>query len=414
MADTVVIGGSAGAMRAAALEAHRGASVVLLTPHPLNGLVLPEGRGTWVGDGGEAAKALYGGTQVVEADLGIWFRGRSWKLPLRAEQLAQLVPPDRVLKTALGWGAARAAIELAELIGGGHEQRSYSHWVERRFGRAAMETLYRSYCHRRFGEPEELSCNVARLFHGIVPGELYAPQRPLHLGHVDVQVANVQRIHAGKVETDQGTVEGRVLVDALPLQVLQWLGEPADSAASQDAARLTARQRVTVCLVGAQNLPRETHVLDDSVRFYRIVRPGLLPGFEALSDRLLVHYAMEDQAAGMPDNALVADAVEGLARLGIQAEATGALVQRGQFDQPSWEGVHLSRMRRYMMVLEERDIVPVGRSGLHSFADPSEELLYLQTALAPGRASLRACYRDTVEPPVEDPSRAHLRRFLER
>lgn len=415
MQRTVVIGDGAGAQRAAALEAAHGRSVTLLSAAPITGLLLPEGRGTWVKDGGETARKLYGAVQKVELDRAVLFRGKRWPLPLKTEQLARLLPPGKLVGTGLGWAKAKAAVELAELIGGGHEQRSYAHWIQRRFGRDALQNILRSWCTRRFGDPEEVSANVARWAHGQPVEALYAPSRPLHLDGVEQHEATVERIHNGKVHSSAGTFEGRILVDATPAKVLKWLGEAPESAASQDAQKMTARHRVTVLLRGSQELAFESHVLDDSVRFYRIVRPGLLPGFEALTDRLCVHYALDAGTVGIPDSALVQETVEGLGRLGIQADEKGATVRWEEHYQPLWTGVHQARYRNYLLYLEEKGIIPVGRAGTHSYADPSEELGWLDAVLDPERkTSLRACFRDSLEPAVQDPLRAHLRHLMER
>lgn len=414
--DAVVIGDGMGAGRAAAYLSRQGAAVTWLRQQPMAALA-PEGRGVWVGDGG-AASAIYGGAQAQPAhEMGVWLRGKFYGLPLSFADLGRVLPMQQLPATGMGWTRARAKIALAELIGGGQEQRSYASWMSRRFGTGVLENLYASWCRRRFGDPTEVSCNVARLVHGAPPeGPRFAPVGPLDLGQVRVvSGVNVQRLMAGGVESDQGRFEGQVVVDLPPAEVLRLLGEPLESGVSQDALRLQARHRVTVVLRGTQELPAETHVLDDSVRFYRIVRPGLLPGFEALADRLCVHYALAEGPAQMPDSALISDAVEGLVRLGLPAQGAGAYVIREPFYQPMWSGVHLSRLRNYMLFLEDQGVIPVGRAGTHSYADPSEELHYLEAVLSPSRTlSLRACLRDYLEPPVRDPDQPHLRQVLVR
>ena len=71
MSRTIVIGDGAGAQRAAALEAANGRTVTLLTSAPITGLLLPEGRGTWVKEGGESAQKLYGTVQKVELERAV-------------------------------------------------------------------------------------------------------------------------------------------------------------------------------------------------------------------------------------------------------------------------------------------------------------------------------------------------------
>ena len=223
----------------------------------------------------------------------------------------------------------------------------------------------------------------------------------------------VTRIGDGAVHTAAGAFSGQIFVDAPPTTVLGWLGVPAEDGIHVDARRLTARSRVTVCVRGNQELPFETHVLDSSVRFYRITRPGLLPGFAHLADRLIAHYALDTNAAALPDGALIQDTVDGLVRLGIPAQGAGAILRRSPDAQPVWSGVHLSRLRRYALAMEEHRVRPVGRLGTHSLRDPSEEMGYLQR-ICEENASVRACIRDCLEPPVEDPRRAQLRRIVDR
>ncbi len=417
--QAVVIGGGAGARRAAGWLAAQGGAVTLITggPDQPDQGALPEGRGAWIGDGGAPGRLLYGGTQALSLDRGVRIGGRTLALPLSARTLAQAIPASALIPAGRGWARARGAIELAELIGGGQEQRSLADWFRRRFGSTAFDLIYADYCQRRFGDPAEISCNVARLIHGASdqpPGALHAPLQPLALpAAVQVIRAPVDRIADGAVHTPEGAFSGRIFVDAPPATVLGWLGVPEQEGVHVDARRLTARSRVTVCVRGSQELPFETHVLDSSVRFYRITRPGLLPGFAHLADRLIAHYALDANAAALPDSALIQDAVDGLVRLGIPAQGAGAILRREPDGQPVWSGIHLSRLRRYALALEERGVRPVGRIGTHSLRDPSEEMGYLQR-ICEDSASVRACIRDCLEPPVQDPGRAHLRRIVDR
>ena len=56
---------------------------------------------------------------------------------------------------------------MAEVVGGGMEERSHKDWVVRRMGEPAWRHLYRSYAERRWGLPsEQLSVSLARMYHG--------------------------------------------------------------------------------------------------------------------------------------------------------------------------------------------------------------------------------------------------------
>jgi hypothetical protein len=72
-------------------------------------------------------------------------------------------------------------------------------------------------------------------------------------------------------------------------------------------------------------------------------------------------------------------------------------------------------MRRYALALEDLEIRPVGRAGLHAPLDLAAELAYLEALLGDDAPSLRELARAYVEPPVLDPAeRPHLTRFIER
>ena len=421
----VVIGGSPSAQRAAATLASQGREVTLVAPR-LDDHALPEGRGAWISDGGPAgqplALALYGGTSPLQASRALRTSRLTLPLPLSTASLARLLPPAAIPAAAQGWARARAANALADLIGGGQEQRSFQDWLSRRLGPAATDALFGDYARRRFGDPADLSCNVARLL--TAPAHtLYAPNQPLpnlqqfHIQHLAASITRIEGAGPEKtITTSSRTLSGQVFVDAPPSEVLSWLGTPADTGIAVDARHLRARTRAQVCLRAPElpkDLPFESHVLDNTARFYRITRPGALPGYTHLSDRLSVHYALDDQAALLPDDALIQDATDALSRLHLPTLPTDAIVRRTPHAQPAWSSVHLSRLRRYALALDEAHVRPVGRAGTHSLRDPSEELAYLHHICQP-EASARVCIRDWLEPPVDDPLRVHLRAWLAR
>ncbi|MDP2312662.1 MAG: FAD-binding protein [Pseudomonadota bacterium] len=423
--DAVVVGGGPGALRAALALAQGGRRVTLLQEGPHLGDLahpdLPVSRGVSP-EVGALATELHGPMRVVEGlERAIHLDGRTHLLPLGRAAIARLMPPAQAASAALAWSRTRGTIELRKVIGGGSELRTYRDWVAQRFGQPVFERFYSAYCQARFGPPDELSCNVARWFHGVVPdGPFVAPAAgpAVNLRGVDVRTDVVIRsVQGGQVETDDGLFTGAVYVDIAPRRVVEWLGAAAPSAMVHDAGFLTARNALQVFLKGPQDLPFETHVLGGAP-FYRIVRPGLLPGCEALADTIAVHYALDagDPLWAAEDADVAARTVEALGGIGIEgASAAGARVQRIRDHHPVWSGTHLVRMRRYLLALEDLEISPVGRAGLHAPLELSNETAYLEGLLAPDRQTLRALLRDYVEPPVLDSvDRAHLTRFVER
>ena len=423
--DAVVVGGGPGGLRAAVALARAGRRVTLLQEGPYAGGVahpdIPVGRGLTL-EPGPVATAVHGPFRAVEGlERAVILDGRVRPLPLSRADLARYVEPARLPAAAIAWGRTRGAIELRKVIGGGAEQRSYRDWVVQRFGVPVYERFYAAYGAARFGPPDEISCNVARVFHGVErEGAMYAPAAGPALSTAGVDVrANVavRSITTGQVETDDGLFTGDVFVDIAPQRVTAWLGDAASTELKSDVGFLHARHALQVLVRGPQDLPFETHVLGGAP-FYRVTRPGLLPGCGALEGHLLVHYALDagDPLLSLSEAELGARTVEGLAAVGIAgASAEGARAQTLRDHHPLWVGTHLVRMRRYLIALDELEIVPVGRTGLHAPVEIAAETAYLEGAIAEERASLRALLRHHIEPPVLDSlDRAHLSRFLER
>lgn len=421
--EAVVIGGGPGGLRAAVALRRAGRSVVLLQIGPHAGgnahPDVPVGRGLTTAPG-RLAEALYGEFRDVPGlERAVERHGRVVRLPLSRPQLAALLPKRQVLPAAAAWARARGAVELKKVVGGGSEQRTYRDWVVQRFGEPVYERLFAPYAARRFGDPAALSCNVARLFHGVpAPDVLQAPGAGPALPSTDVDVrlgVTVTGVADGRVTTDRGVFEGDVFVDAPPSVVVGWLPAATATSLRSDAEALVARDAVQVLVRGGEELPFETHVLDEDVPFYRMVRPGLLPGCEGLTGTVCAHFAVDPEDRS-PDEAWVSRAVEGLKRAGVRdADGAGARVQRIPWQHPVWTGTHLSRMRRYALALEELDVVPVGRGGLHGQVDLAAELAWLDGALAEDAEPARERMRRLVEPPVTDPSvRARLTHFVER
>lgn len=423
--EAVVVGGGPGGLRAAVALAKAGRRVTLLQEGPhAGGYAHPEipiGRGV-TPKPTPLAERLYGAFRPVEGlERAVLLDGKVRPLPLGRADVARYLPVTDLPGAAVAWGRTRGAIELRKVIGGGAEQRTYKDWVVQRFGEPVFQRFYAAYCEARFGPPAEISCNVARLFHGIVnDGPLHAPAAGPALAPVGVDVrtnVTVRAVTTGQVETDDGLFPGEVFVDIAPRRVVEWLGGAATPELLHDVSFLSARAALQVTLRAPEDLPFETHVLGGAP-FYRIVRPGLLPGCGALAGHLSVHYTVADgdPLLRMSEAELGAHTAAALEAVGIRgANPDGARAQIVRDHHPNWTGTHLVRMRRYALALEDLEIVPVGRAGLHAPLDLAAETTWLEAALADERPPLRALVRDHVEPPVLDPAeRAHLTRFVER
>lgn len=423
MSEAVVIGGGPGALRAAVALRRTGRAVTLVQVGAYAaGHAFPEvpiGRGV-TPPPPPLGEALHGPFRAVDGlERAVMHKGKVHRLPLGRPTVAGFLPPAQLLPAAVAWARTRGAVELKKFIGGGSEQRTYHDWIAQRFGEPVYEQLFAAYARKRFGEPGDLSCNVARLFHG-APDEdaRHAPARGPALAAEGIAVrtgVTVRAVRTGEVETDQGTFSGDVFLDVPPAAAVGWLEEGPARTLRADAAALDARDAVQVLLRGGDELPFETHALDADVPFYRLVRPGLLPGCEALAGTVCAHFSCAHDDA-TPESEWITRAVDGLGRAGVRGvEAAGARVQRVAWHHPVWTGPHLARMRRWVLGLEDLDIVPVGRAGLHAPLSLAAELAWLEGVVADDRPGLRELARTFVEPPPMDPvERARITRFVAR
>lgn len=421
MADlAVVVGGGPGAVRAAASLRDAGRTVVLLQDGVFAGGIsdpsLPVDRA--VGRAAAGASVFGELRAVPELDRAVIRGGKRVQLPIPPAQVLGLLPMRERPRAAAALGRTRGKRELQALIGGGREVRSYADWVSQRYGAPVLESLHGPYCRKRFGDPEEITGNVARFAHsGAATEPLVAPaQGPgaafaAALSGVEVRLATALRsIGPGRVETGEGAVEGDVFVDLPPARVVELLGPAAPAGLAATVARLRFRHLVQVHLQGGGDLPFETHVIDADVPFYRLTRPGRLPG---CADDLVAHYALE---AGDPlwtggDAELVRVTVESLGRIGLTG--TGGRVLRIENYHPVWVTAHATAMRTLALALDELGMAPVGRSGLFTPLEWESEIGWL--ASLGGEEGIRPRMRRWVDPPVTaDDQPAPLVRFIER
>lgn len=429
MADVVVIGGGPGAVRAAGELRRAGRRVVLLQAGPrVGGVAHPE---VPLGLGAEAFGAVPAGWRRVQGLPAGLAAGSSpdcgcvHALPLSRAVLPSLFEASALPGAMAAWSRARGAVELAKLLGGGKETRTYREWVVQHFGEPVFEHLYAPYCRRRFGDPAEVTVNVARLHHGSPGATGWAafeagPAARLAQDLEGVEVvlgAEVRSVAPGRVSTTAGDVDGDVFVDASPSQVVAWLGDQAPTGLQNEVSRLYCRYALEVTVRGGASLPFVTHVAHAPFAAYRLVRHALLPGNGTLAGHVSAQFALEpgDPLWTTDDAQLAELVVSGLHALGAaDAEVGGARVQRVENHHPVWAYTTAARVRQYHLALAEKKLVPVGRAGLFSPVDGEAEIAYL-AGVATQSAPFKELYRRHVEPPVvDDDGSASLTDFVRR
>lgn len=420
MADAVVVGGGIGAVRAAAALRAAGRSVLLVQEGPhLGGLAHPD---IPVGTGFERFESVPAGWRAVHGmTAGICVGGRVHALPLSRAVLPTLLPVTQVAPALAAWGRTRINSELARLIGGGHERRSYRDWVVQHYGEPLFARLFEPYCERRFGSAEGVSANVARAVHGAAAGGIRAcpaggraaELAALLQGVEVVRGVDVIGLAAGVVHLSSGDVEGEVYVDLPPARVVALLGDAAPSGLASEVGWLRMRHALEVTFAGGAGLPWITHVVDGPGQAFRVVRHGLFPGSGALQGTVTVQMAVED---GDPlwtadDRAIVGAAETAIREVATDVDSVGARVQRVADHHPVWVTTTAARVRRLALALGELNVTPVGRAGTYAPLAGGAERAYLDEVIH-RRVSIREALRGHVEPAViVDEARAHLTDF---
>ncbi len=399
MSESVVIVGSGpSGLRAAAWWRARGAAVTYLAGDDVRHAA---SRGELCGvDAPASASGILAVTRGV-VRRAVFAAGKVRAVPLTATDSAALLPPTTLGGAARGWVQARTRGELKKLVGGGNETRTYRDWVVQGLGGPVYQHVFAPYARKRFGDPEALSANVARYLHGRVEGETSGEQWVARdVGALDgVRVVDAR---SGIAQVDRDVVttrdgerfEGRVFVDLAPMRMVGLLPEEVRESMRSDAVALQTRDLARVRLTAQGPLPAVTDVLDAGVPFFRVVREADLPGAEGAPPDALTAVLLGGE--GLPDHAVVASVVEGLARMGVSAERGGAQVERILDGQPVWVGPHLARARRHVEALVARGVTPFGRAGLHAPLDPCEEIAYLDAVA--GGVPVREAVRAWVEP----------------
>lgn len=396
--DFIVIGEGTGALITAATLRRHGRSVIRVgAPFPLPDRML--------GSGWCAEPAPSGFASAPSPARGLLIRGKVLPLPLSRSDLGRLLPAPQLARASLALGRARASSAIAAFVGGGREERSYKDWVQYRFGQPLYQALFAPYATARFGDPETLLCGVARVVHGEVRTEgCSVPDGLLH-DDGPTERAVVTAIRRGQVTTEAGDLQGAVVIDLAPSELLRvW---EHDVTLDLDASRLGARHGIDVFVSG--RLPdgiTELHVV--GAPFFRAV---------ATPDGVVLHLAVEPGAPewSEDDQALAQRLVTAAEAAGLPGlSAVGATIRRLPRHYPVWSTSHLTRLRTWTDALVDAGIEPVGRLGLVAPMSPAAIAAYAEDRLIRG-ASLRDCIRSHVEPPTRDAeARPRLSAFVGR
>lgn len=433
----IVIGGGPSGLRAAALLP----AATLLDPDPTPGGMtapeLPEDRGVAQATHAAQVARVYGAAPALGAEalgLGVWLGGRLLQRPISRAALLGALPRAQVSALLRDLARARGRIATQRLIGGGKEERVYRDWVVHRYGETAMEQIFGYYARARFGDPGQVNVSAARQHHaldsaeglvglGVSPAQGWARLSAGLRVQPGVKVLKVE-LAGGRVArllTSEGALEldGELWVAAPLPELLTWMPEALAPSLRWQLDTLRGRTRVRVALRrtgGGAELPAEVHVLDPAP-FFRILRPELRFEDPQLAGLVLVDLSLDpaDPLLAQPDAALAATVGDALRALGLPAvETDGARVRRLPNYDPTWWGPWHPRHTTATMTLHRMGVRLVGRSALHRYVDPGQELALVE-GLSQDADRVHELHRTLLDPPVIlDDLNVPLTRLVER
>lgn len=425
----VLIGSGPCAMRAAA--AMPSVRWLDASPRVLDHPHLPVDMGLFE-DHGTASLVweLAGGAPALTLRSQLLAKGRTLDLPFRRRELARMLPFQGAQRALTDWTKTRANIKAREVIGGGHEQRSYQDWVVYRYGRALYEQLHAPYAQRRFGDPGAVAIALAKIHHGITEspgwarvGESAAAAHEHLMSKVQREYADFEglEIEDGRVvavHSDQGRVETERLVWTGPVpELAEWLEGEIPEILAVDMRRLKTRHRVEAFLPmpGADALPDVLHIVD-AAPFFRIT-PVSMTG-DGVIDGVCCHMALDDGAPewGMGDARLLTQCAEAISvlELGRADESKGLLRRMADYD-PAWQvGRWFPDATRVTRALNEMGITLLGRSAAYRWMDPGQSLM-LARSIGEDPEAWHEALRTQVDPPIKLADEGvPVTRFIER
>lgn len=337
-------------------------------------------------------------------------------LPASLRALSRLV--DRALLPDLvrEYTRTRGRNGLAELVGGGQEERSHRDWVVRRMGAPLWSTLYAPYIQARDGAPSsDLSSVRARVLHASPP-----LRRGVHLCRPDdweaQAVAAVQAaggsvecgVTVNRLELEAGVIDAAVLSDGRRValggrlwttvshrRLVSWLGDHAPDALSIDARRLPGRAALRVFLPGTLEAVggrpvEEIHVVDHAFPLWRVVQV----------DGGVVASITEPEGTPISDPVVRDECALRLSQRGLaQVDVAGARVERLRDWEPVWVRNAHAVLRPVQLGWTALGITTVGRAGTHAPLGVGEEAAVVH-ALAAEQLDLQEVQRRLVYAPA--------------
>ena len=305
---------------------------------------------------------------------------------------------------------------LAELVGGGQEERSHRDWVVRRMGTPLWKALYEPYIQARDGAPSAVLSSVrARVLHAAP-----SPQRGVELadasgwearavaairgagGTVETGVsvskiglANGKVSHAQLEDGRSIALEGCLWSTVGPGRVAGWLGDALPRTLAVDAARLPSRTAVRVFFPGEMEPfdgrdVDEAHMVDRAFPLWRVARCA---GGVVASVTLPVGSVWSD--AALRDECALRLEQRGLARVDV----AGARVARLHDWEPVWVRNAHAVLRPVLVGWAGFGIRSVGRAGTHAPLDIGQEAAVVQRLTASTTPDLQEVQRQVVYAP---------------
>lgn len=448
MQRAVVIGSSPAGLRAAAVLASHGVETRYLgtAAEPSGvGVEPPFGLGAvGVRDGEEAGLARVWGAvgDHVEARRGLWLGGRLYELPLGRSALVDVLRTSAPRAIA-GVVAARTRHRLGNVVDLGREERSYQAWLVNRVGAGVHERLFAPYARKRWAsEPDELTPWLAWWTHTRpAPRRWVAPaagqaaavahQHELILGAggevlegVVIEAIEVDgRVVAVLTDSGREHVDELLAVDLSPRALAERLpDEVVDEAWRFDAARLATAHRVQVTVPArADSLPWDLHVVDAERPFWRLTRPGLLPGEQRWDGMVTAHLTLneDDPLWRVDDDALGATVRDALAD--IATVEGDPIVQRLPDAVPLHRITTAPALARRLDALDGLGVLAVGPRAAFRPMDAAEEAALVDAIVGrepragpPGARRVidqHDVHRERFERPVRLPGRASPRPY---
>ena len=338
-------------------------------------------------------------------------------LPCGLRTLLGTVDRGSVTELVREYSRTRGRNGLAELVGGGQEERSHRDWVVRRMGAPLWRSLYEPYIQARDGASSSALSSVrARVLHaapsstrGVVladasgwearalrairaaGGEVVTGAK---VSRVEVEAGSVSRVHLA--DGSAVDLDGTLWSTVGPRRMANWLAEALPRTLAVDASRLPSRTAVRVFLQGelqaldGQEVD-EVHIVDQSFPLWRVVRCG-----EGVVASLTL-----PEGASFTDDVLLAECALRLEQRGLaRVDASSGRVERLRDWQPVWVRNAHAVLRPVLVGWSGLGIRSIGRAGTHAPLDVGEEASVVERLAASTVPDLQEVQRQVVFAPA--------------